>query len=350
MSLSGQLEIFPLEEVLRLMARARQNGCLRVDGPGAGRIYMDSGSLTYASVEGDDAIREHLVASRLATEEALRQLDVSRGSLADALSPSSAGAALTELIREQCVEAVYRIRRPGEGHFEFLIDAQPRYVTGQAFDIETIISESERRAAEWADIEIVVPDLETPWRMVPEIDEDSVNLSDTAWRFLAAMDGSCSVQELASRLGLTTFQTARRMAELSRARLVEPTPVASASTRPDSVVSEHPDEPSYPGPVAEEAPAPVTAEHDRSWWLDENQEAAPAAEAGEEEAARAAGDEEPSPAPVAEDHEESFLETVFGELEKTEEEPPESDDDDDGGFGLLRRRGLGAAFRELADG
>ena len=53
----------------------------------------------------------------------------------------------------------------------------------------------------------------------------------------------------------------------------------------------------------------------------------------------------------------SFLENVFGELDETaaeaaEEATPEKSDDSDegdGGFGLLRRRGLGAAFRELAD-
>ncbi|MFP3915056.1 MAG: DUF4388 domain-containing protein [Actinomycetota bacterium] len=348
MSLSGQLEIFPLEEVLRLLARSRQEGCLRVDGPGAGRIYMDAGSLTYATAEGDDAIREHLLASGLATEDGLRQVDVSHGSLGEALSPSSAVSALAELIREQCVEAVYRIRRPGTGHFEFLVDARPRYATGQAFDVETIIAESERRASEWADIESVVPDLGHPWRMVPEIDEDSVNLSDTAWRFLAAMDGSCSVEKLASRLGLTTFQTARRMAELSRAHLVEPAPSPAEAAPPafTHFPEETAGEAAYQEPVFEE-PAPQATEHDRSWWLEDEQERGAREETAASEPVPTP-EEEPA-GPEGEERDESFLETVFGELEKTEQPEPEEGEDDDTGFGLLRRRGLGAAFRELAD-
>lgn len=358
MSLSGTLEIFPLEEVLRLLARSRQNGCLRVDGAGSGRIYMESGSMTYASVEPDEAIRDHLVASGVASEEGLSRLDVSGGALPEALAPSSAASALTDLIREQCVEALYRIRRPAAGEFQFLIDAHPRYPTGQAFDVETIISESDRRASEWADIETVVPDLGTPWRMVPEIDEDSVNLSDTAWRFLAAMDGACAVDELASRLGITTFQTARRMAELSRAKLVEAVTVA-APYESTFVPPEPPTDTFYQEPTreVEESPDP-----DRSWWLDDNvadqpepdTEPAPEGETVLQPDSTPERDSTPEPeaVPAAEDSEgeDTFLETVFGELEKTED-PEASDDEDegDGSFGLLRRRGLGAAFRELAD-
>ena len=57
-------------------------------------------------------------------------------------------------------------------------------------------------------------------------------------------------------------------------------------------------------------------------------------------------DEVPAPEPAQ--GEESFLETVFSAPEKTEE-PADEDESEDTGFGLLRRRGLGAAFRELAD-
>jgi ABC-type cobalt transport system substrate-binding protein len=355
MSLSGKLEIFPLEEVLRLLARSHQNGCLRVEGAGSGRVYMEGGSLTYATVEGDEAIRDHLLASGIASEDGLSRLDVSRGTLTEALAPSAASSALTDLIREQCVESIYRIQRPQSGHFEFLIDSRPRYATGQAFDVEMVIAEAERRAADWADIETVVPDLSTPWHMVPEIDEDSVNLSDSAWRFLAAMEGSCSVYDLAGRLGLTTFQTARRMAELSRARLVEAVavPEAPRSTYESSYVGsiesvqhaitepEPEQEPAYEPayePAAETEPvSEVDSQADRSWW----------GEATEDEVEEPAEPREDEPADG------SFLETVFGELEKTEEASDDDDDDDDdpedGGFGLLRRRGLGAAFRELAD-
>lgn len=342
MSLSGKLEIFPLDEVLRLLARSHQNGCLRVDGEGAGRIYFESGSLTFATVESDEIFRSHLLASGVASEEGLSRLEVSRGSLAEALIPSAASSALTELVREQCVESLYRIQRPETGYFEFQIDSRPKYPTGQSFDVETVLSEAQRRAAEWSDIETVVPDLDVPWHMVPTIDEESVNISDTAWRFLAALDGACSVFALAGRLGLTTFQTARRMAELSRARLVEPVPVDEPVVQPEPqrpveipvsyAVEEAPEVTTQ---VAEAPSEPDQAE--RVWWEDEEQTPQPTEETDE-------------PAASEEAAEEPFLESVFSELESDEsEQAPNDDEDDDGGFGLLRRRGLGAAFRELAD-
>lgn len=356
MSLSGKLEIFPLEEVLRLLARSHQSGCLRVEGQGAGKIYLEGGSLTYAAVDPDDALRSHLIASGVVTEAGLSGIDLSNGSLVEALDASVSTSALGDIIREQCVESVYRIRRPQAGPFSFSVDTKPRYATGQSYDIEMVISEADRRAAEWADIEEVVPDLSTAWHMVPSIEEESVKLSDIAWRFLAALEGSSSVRDLSSRLGMTDFQAARRMAELSRARLVEPaaTPepaYAMTEYTTPMVVEEPPgvDEVAVTGEAVDAGSAPTETEPraessvDRSWWETET----PADEAG------------PEADPGADSQADgSFLESVFGELEAEEEASEETgeesnDDNDDsdgeGGFGLLRRRGLGAAFRELAD-
>jgi hypothetical protein len=362
MSLSGKLEIFPLEEVLRLLARSHQNGCLRIEGQGAGRIYLEGGSVTYAAVEPDEALRGHLLAAGVVTESGLNAIDLSNGSLTEALAPEASTSALSEVIREQCVESVHRIRRPQAGPFTFLMDSRPRYATGQSFDIEMIISEADRRAVEWAEIEEAVPELTTSWRMVPAIEEESVKLSDTAWRFLAALEGSSSVRELSQRLGLTDFQAARRMAELSRARLVETVTVEGrpmeAPTYESAVVTAGPSWTDSPEEGAIEEPAaeaPVFTEPEpapeRSWW-----EQSPAPHA--EETTEADPDEQRA-------DEGSFLETVFAKLEETgeatevpteendEKSSDDSDDSDDdegeGGFGLLRRRGLGAAFRELAD-
>ena len=141
MSLSGKLEIFPLEEVLRLLARSHQSGCLRVEGPGAGRIYLEGGSMTYAAVEPDEALRAHLLAAGVVTEAALSSIDLSNGTLAEALAPGASTAALGDVIREQCVESVYRIRRPLAGPFAFTVDARPRWATGQSYDIEMIVSD-----------------------------------------------------------------------------------------------------------------------------------------------------------------------------------------------------------------
>lgn len=393
-SLSGNLDVFPLEEVLRLLARSRQTGRLRVDGPGAGSVYLDEGGICYAAEDPDDAFRRLLVGAGLVTDEGLNQLDLSKGTLSEVAVPDASTSSLDEIVREQCVESVYRIRKPRHGPFTFSTDVTPRYATGQRYDIEVIISEADRRASEWAEVEEVVPDLSTPWQMVEEISEDSVTISDVAWRYLAALEGGASVETVADRLGLTSFQAARRMAELARAHLVEAVAVTAAVSPPSPPVFESSPRPApadtadtapahepWPGdevetddapepaePVAEPMPEPAADEPldepaaeesapDRSWW--------------EEEAAGfqspAFGEETPvgdDTYAVEESHGEpgddadSFLEGVFGEQQQADGEDTgerldgEDDDGDDheGGFGLLRRRGLGAAFRELADG
>ncbi len=362
MSLSGNLEIFPLEEVLRLLSRSHQSGCLRVEGHAAGRVYMENGSVSYACIDPDDAFRSVLIANGLVTDESLRRLEGSGGTLSEALSPDNSTSTLIDVIREQAVESLYRIRRPATGPFAFTVDTRPRYATGQSFDIEMLISEADRRAAEWGAIEEVVPDLDSPWRMVPQLDQESVQLSDSAWRFLAAMEGKASVGAIADRLGFTSFQAARTMAELARTRLVQPATEAVTPTAPESPVAV-----TYPEPATEwppVAPAPASAPegdttespaaevplHERSWWedamSDESAEAADSHAVGVEDEGAALGEED------------VFLEKVFGSLESDgqggeetsdETDTPSDEDDESGGFGLLRRRGLGAAFRELAD-
>ena len=55
MTLSGNIESFPLSEVLRLAARAQQSGLLRVESGGIhGRIYFSDGFLTYATTRDHD--------------------------------------------------------------------------------------------------------------------------------------------------------------------------------------------------------------------------------------------------------------------------------------------------------
>lgn len=366
-SLSGNLEVFPLEEVLRLLSRSRQTGRLRVDGPGAGSVYLEEGAITFAAEGPDEMFRRVLLAGGVVTAEGLDQLDLSKGSLTEVLAPDVSSSTLDDLVREQCVESLYRIRRPGHGPFTFSVDVRPRYVTGQRYDIEVIVSEADRRASEWAEIEEVVPDLSTPWRMVREIGDDSVTISDVAWRFLSALEGSASVEAVGDRLGLTSFQAARRMAELGRARLVEAVEVAApVDTTPQAAFTtpQPPPEPAFVGepktePVYEPdlgtEPEPSV---DRSWWEEETPSFQPG-EFGDSPLVGEPHDDEPvadEDSPDAPD--ESFLEGVFGGItedssddsSRDDESDDDDDDDDEHGFGLLRRRGLGAAFRELADG
>ena len=359
-SLSGNLDMFPLEEVLRLLSRSRQTGRLRVDGPGAGSVYMEEGSITFAAEDPDETFRRVLVGAGVVTPDDLDQLGHSKSSLTEILAPDVSSSTFDDLVREQCVESLYRIRKPGHGPFTFSVDVKPRYVTGLRYDIEVVVSEADRRAAEWTEVEAVVPDLSTPWRMVRQLDEESVTIGEAAWRFLAGLEGSASVDTVAERLGLTAFQAARRMAELARAHLVEEVPVPATPEVPAYTTYDSPAEPVFGAvPTAEPDTEPEPEQPvDRSWWEEETPSFEPTfGEAPTDEADSA---HEPEGSDV-ESGDDTFLEGVFGGLseeapadgadaaEAGDESENADEEEDEHGFGLLRRRGLGAAFRELAD-
>jgi hypothetical protein len=427
MSLTGNLEIFPMPEVLRLLSRSKKTGCLRVDAADThGRVYLAGGAITFANTESDEVIRQALINSGLVSDESLRNAG---GSLVDAVVEGADPNAITDFVREQVVESLYRIRRPGVGDFEFAVDLQPSIQTGQQFDAEVAVAESERRAAEWADILQSIDSLDTPIRMVRELaDENSVTIAAPTWRVLASLEGGTSVRELAYRAGMSEFRAARELSGLIKSELVttverrhgfdsgyqapvverrpsdaqpssrfgdEPSPAPvqppAAPVEPPAERFEPPaapvdefesffnttpvEEPSRPESAWETSPwdAPKQPEetNDSGSWFDEAtggraEEADPvfSHDAGATEQAPAERQESPSDGgwwaaamdqperqPEGQSDPDSFLESVFSQLGEQEEQT-EADDEDETGFsmGLLRRRRMGTAAKDITEG
>ncbi|HSJ28686.1 MAG TPA: DUF4388 domain-containing protein [Acidimicrobiia bacterium] len=367
MALTGNIEVFPLPEVLRLLARSGKNGCLRVEsGAVDGRIYIREGSLSLATVTTDHEFVEQAVASGVVDARVAHQPEPVE--LVEYLASGHTADDLAEVVHEHVVEALYRIRRPGTGRFEFLVDADPRFLTGQRFDIERSVTDADRRAAEWAEIERVIDDMHLPVRMAAQLSQDEVTISSPTWRVLASLEGGMSIAEVALRLGTTQFKAAREVASLMRASLideVEPAPPAERESwyRPPAVATQ--------APPAEELGTDTSWEEEpvRSPWVPDSQvdEARDPwsypseAEAGVEEAVQAVEDDDAS-AEVDSDtpsrggwwaeamgqgetevDTDEFLESVFSEAET-----PASDEEESGfSMGLLRRRRMGPVARDL---
>ncbi len=411
MSLTGNLEIFPMPEVLRLLSRSKKTGCLTVDAVETeGRIYLSGGAVTFANTRSDDVVRQALINAGLVTEESLR---ASGSSLVEALVGDEDPSAITDFIREQVVESLYRIRKPGHGEFEFAVDVAPGFDTGQQFDAEVAVAESERRAGEWEDILQSIDSLDAPIRMVRELsDDNSVTIAAPTWKVLASLEAGTSVRELAYRTGLSEFRAARELSGLIRSELVtvldnaplhdsnyrapvveritpevpaesesffqpDPEPEAEneketwgaspwdAPADSDSDTLETPAEIGgwFDDKVAEESEATIdgslevssdsaeifsddvngddTAASDGGWW-------ASAVESGDAPAVASGGDSIGGTDP------DSFLESVFSQLNDDTEDAENGEDgelseDDETGFsmGLLRRRRMGAAARDI---
>ncbi len=295
MSLNGNLEIFPVEEVLRLLARSHKTGCLRVESAGhQGRVFIAGGSLTFATTFTDEEVRRQIINAGLVGPDDFRKVDLSGVSLSEVLAPTVTSSDLTDFVREQIVESLYRVRKAGKGKFDFLVDVAARYPTGQAFDVEFVIGESERRSIEWADIEAVIPDLHAKYRLARTLaGDDAVTISSSTWRFLAAVESGANAHELSDRLGLSTFVASRELANLVRNGLMESTIKSGGLTHSETLAPAAPRDTMWAvAPAAgweAETPAPA------GW---ESEIPAPAA-GWEAETPAPAGWESEIPAPAA---------------------------------------------------
>ena len=231
MSLTGHLDVFPLEEVLRLLARSYKSGCLRVDSPDLhGRVYLNNGSLALVTVGSDEDLRRQLISSKLVGEDALRSAEIGGKSLNDVASDNGGHQLLDDFFREEVVESLYRIRKPGRGQFVFNVDVAPRYRADTAFDVELCVSEADRRAAEWSDIESIIPNIDLALRISPDAPNgEPVTLAPNTWRLVAGFEGSGTVRSLADRLGLSRFRVAKDLTALVRSGLVEAATAATAA-------------------------------------------------------------------------------------------------------------------------
>jgi hypothetical protein len=349
MSLTGNLDVFPLPEVLRLLARSQKTGRLAVDAPEtSGRVYMEDGALVLATVVDDAELLRQLRAAGIVDDDGVRRIEVGEQRLDTALAAGTSGASLTDFVREHVVESLYRIGISG-ATFVFHVDEGPRYHPSQRFDVEVAMADAERRRLEWAEIESVLPGVQVPVRMVRHLaDESDVTVSPGSWEVLAMLDGGSSVEQLADRLGLSAFRVAREVAGLLRRGLLEvvgqDVPAASPDTTWESPLAaprvEEPEtpEPAAPAWGAPEVEAPAA---DIPSEATPEEAAAPAAEAESERSAESWWSEPSDDRPAEEG--DRFLESVFSQLDEEEA-------DDEGGFamGALRRR-LGALQSDQDD-
>jgi hypothetical protein len=366
MSLTGHLDVFPLEEVLRLLSRSYKSGCLRIDTPEQhGRVYLESGSLSFATISTDDDFRRQVAASGLVNDDGLRTTEISGRSLTEVLNPGTGTHQFTDLVREEVIESLYRIRKPGRGQFVFNLDVGPRYRMDQSFDVELCVAEADRRAADWADIELVIPHIDIELRINGEAPNgEPVTLAPNTWRLIAGFGGTATVRGLSERLGVSRFRAAKDLAGLIRAGLVEPVQPEVVEPAPPVVQPprvEEPIEVRYPyvpaAAVEPEAVAPVPSwsseadttqieaapsipAHDRSWWEEPVERSVPAAALSDEpEVSQPEETEEPQPTMLSD----TFLDRVFSQLGENPEgqtaEPAEPKEEQGSlGHGFLKRR------------
>jgi Domain of unknown function (DUF4388) len=377
-SLSGNLGFVPIDEVLRLLTRSKQQGSVNITGNGMhGRIFVGKGGIDLATVSDNDQLHRHLVNSGYADEKALARVTTGETTLA-AIAESN--HSIVDLIREMTVESLYQIGRRGTD-FQVHDGATTPYASPKSFELEALLQDADERKREWQKVSELVPDLTGAIafrRDLGEREEVTVKVDD--WKLLSEIGAGSSVEAIADRLGTTDFWTARVAARLVNNELIllgapestsveneivesyEPAPVADypePHAQPELHAAEEPEVYSTPtneytpyeveGPATDEQPSeerPLESaieedsDPDRSWWQEPDADGEVAAD-----------DDFVAPAVVAEglseipsvgassdgseveEDTEAFLEKVFSELD------PEPEVEE--GHGLLRRRRMG---------
>lgn len=223
MTLSGNIESFPLAEVLRLAARSNQSGLLRIESGGAhGRIYFTDGFLSYATTRDHDDLGGDL--TQLGLVDPHKWYPVERGEepIASALLDGKSEADVQRFLAERVADVLVRLLRSRHGRFDFAEHTEPTYITGQRFDIDDVLRGVEARVNEWAEIEAIIPVENATIHLARDLGgREEITITGDTWRIIAALASQSTVDGVADETGLSDFVVARTMAELVKQGLLQ---------------------------------------------------------------------------------------------------------------------------------
>lgn len=209
-ALQGDLDAFPLEDVMRFLSAAERNGVLRIEaGPYTGRVFFADGYITFGTTRaGDGSIAALRGFSTVPDRDR-------RGRNTGGRWPRAA----RPLILQQVVEVLVRLQRAGDGRFWFIEGVETKaYGTEevQRIDVEEALENAVERRKEWDAIKELVPDGTSEFAIRPRLPAtvDQVSVDAASWQVLAAIGDGASVQEVAERLKLFEFAAAGLVAEL----------------------------------------------------------------------------------------------------------------------------------------
>lgn len=175
-ALQGTLETFSVPEVLRLLASTRKTGLLAIGGDrGTGQTWLVDGELVGAESENEPA--------------------------------GDVTAVLFDLLRFAFGEFVFEAGTTS---------ADP----GPPLDVEATLARAETLLAEWSELTAVIPSLDTPIRLVPEL-ADPVTVSPEQWYAVVAVGDGTTAGAIGRHCGLGELDTYRRVRDLVAAGLVD---------------------------------------------------------------------------------------------------------------------------------
>ncbi len=247
-ALHGNLKDFGIAEVFQLIGQQRKTGLLEINGDSQRvQLAFDQGSVVWAApvgrtefaVLGDRLVRCGLL-TRATLEEMLQESATSARPLPALLIHHSAVAKadleqISELLSK---ETIFEVMRWTGGSFHFT--AQPVHHDVPAEKLlaaEQILMDGLRMLDEWHTFQSAVPGDDVVFRRIGRLDvyRQQVSAGGRAHspamdRIFQLVDGRLPVRRIIDLSRLGTFEATRMLAELSQAKLIEPTEARSRPT------------------------------------------------------------------------------------------------------------------------
>ena len=228
--LTGDLTLFPLPDVLRLLATTSKTGALDVlTDAGQGRLEVVEGRLRAATADRYRAgLARRLLGGGALDADTLLELHGDAGSLlsdrelAERLVDGAhlPSGQVAEALREHTIDAVLELVRSQEGSFRFEgLQPPSTDAAALAMPVDELLEEVERRDRAMDELETAsVPSTAVVTVVVP--DDEHVAVSGDGWQLLSVIDGHRTVADLVELRGCGAYDTLRRLAELLQAGVV----------------------------------------------------------------------------------------------------------------------------------
>jgi hypothetical protein len=167
MPLAGSFDVLDFGEVLSLLSRRAATGRLQVrTSTMHGSIWLAEGRATAAEIGG----------------------------------PGS--SEVRHKWRNQIEDICFDALRSPRGSFEFHAEEKAVVPAGPRMRLETLLASGRKRLDMWHEVESVIHSFEAVPRLAERLSDDSLTLSQEAWRVLVAIDGRRSVAAMAKRLDI----------------------------------------------------------------------------------------------------------------------------------------------------
>ena len=190
MSLQGTLDTLSLPELCELLAGTGKTGALHIRSEsGQGVLWFTGGQVCGGEAGGQTGP-----------------------------PPPGVGGDLLDRLHDVCFE----LFRYTDGSFEFEAERRPSWPADRAVDVTGLLTETERRMAEWREIIAVIPSIEARPRLVPEPPGGgAITLDAAQWRVVTGIDGRRRVSALIRVLDGGEFTVCKILRSLVQAGLVE---------------------------------------------------------------------------------------------------------------------------------